>query len=88
MSNKQILYKLQIVLRSYAQAQEKEKMYSPLDKNITACWYQMGKMGNRYQIICEQYNLYDRFGMPFHIEDVFCHILLLDEILNGTLFDQ
>lgn len=39
-----------------------------------------------YQALCDRFSLYERFGFPFYIEDVFKHALLVDEILNGILF--
>lgn len=39
-----------------------------------------------YIRLCDRFSLCARIGMPYHIDEVFRYVLLVDEIMNGTLF--
>ena len=46
----------------------------------------MEDLDGEYQRICARFHLYERFGLPHFLDDLRRHVLLVDEIINGTLF--
>lgn len=89
-----------VVVAYVAEAKSRDKLREALRKEISKrqCFghyldpvgpqntERMELLEAEYQRICARFRLYDRFGLPHYLDDLRKHALLVDEIVNGTLF--
>ena len=84
MTDVQIVRKLQKLVIAYQNAEA----YVEVEIRIGTGFRRMKQIDRDYRKFCDMLDLYNRLSLPYHINDIFKYVLLLDDIMNGTIFDM